>query len=733
MSNVSSSFKASSWRQFLMSNNALKYSDSMIPQIRDAGCHGTPLIEIFETFSKNPGIGLLCLDTDAETILLLHHPAILGGSWLQSKKKLVALSGFEAQATAIHLKESSIIDVKQKVPLWHEIQEALQNDMPLQELKGKKELFLYKNIVPIPHSLVKTFLGLSQFDPNFVAKSLYSAMLAQATENLTISSTPDNRLDLMASPTSEDNNPSADDDTNMDSSTNVSPSAEEPYITPIICNSKERTTKKKGTSSAILDDLSDSSPWLSDLRYVIYFCYLCSLGKMDHVTYNIPISSDVTGWKDFLERTHLSGNFSHRPSLPSANITNSHSDSIDEDEITVDSSISLKDRHMIHTLLKISENLDQNTIRLAKESEEKSKGFSKLERHKRLLILNATATDIHDEQASEPTEFCKAFLLKTTVYQAKEALQQGLKANKGIVFINSTAFSARLYTVDLLWQSPDQPTGIILFFCAETSSSEFDQGLALLEKIDKADIQRASKQTLEVPLSYSSALWMLKNLRAVMSLYFGSASLTSICLSNWIHHFEQNRVYYRSLQDADPSFLTQVLFAIDRALQIYWHPCGDSEDKRAINSKILQMQDLQNNIEHHNFSYILPRTLSEKFTSDPLNHLKTPPKKGGKKRDQKDDDKDSIKKKQRIEDNHKHWHLKPNENFSELFWKNASKCPKTKNGSIICMKYFIKGFCNKGCNRIHKLTQEEETEFEAFLSKCRSSDFHQGAEDSQNP
>ncbi len=108
---------------------------------------------------------------------------------------------------------------------------------------------------------------------------------------------------------------------------------------------------------------------------------------------------------------------------------------------------------------------------------------------------------------------------------------------------------------------------------------EADQGFALLEKNDKSDLQRATKQTLEVPLSYSAALWMIKNLQAVMSLYFGPKSLTVICLSSWVTHFEHNRVYYRSLQDADPSFLTQVLFAVDRALQIYWHSCGDSEDR----------------------------------------------------------------------------------------------------------------------------------------------------------
>lgn len=224
---------------------------------------------------------------------------------------------------------------------------------------------------------------------------------------------------------------------------------------------------------------------------------------------------------------------------------------------------------MIHALLKISKNLDQNTLRLAKDSEDKAKGFSKLEPHKKLLILNATENDSQDDSPTEPTDFCRAFFLKTTGYRAKETLQKGLKENREIVFIPSTAFTARLYTVDFLWQSPDQPSGISLFFCSKSSTIESDQGYALLEKIDKLDAQKASKQKIKVPSSYIAALWMLKNMRAVFSLLFGEKSQTSKCLSSWITHFEFNRVYYNSLQEADKSFLTQVLFAIDRALQIY--------------------------------------------------------------------------------------------------------------------------------------------------------------------
>jgi len=89
-----------------------------------------------------------------------------------------------------------------------------------------------------------------------------------------------------------------------------------------------------------------------------------------------------------------------------------------------------------------------------------------------------------------------------------------------------------------------------------------------------------------------------------------------------------------------------------------------------------------------------------------------------------------MRKKLKIEETlHKHWHLKSNENYTDMFWKHTSKCPKTKSGKYTCMKYFIKGYCVKNCNRSHRLAPEDEKTFEEFLNHCRASDFPVGAEE----
>jgi len=65
------------------------------------------------------------------------------------------------------------------------------------------------------------------------------------------------------------------------------------------------------------------------------------------------------------------------------------------------------------------------------------------------------------------------------------------------------------------------------------------------------------------------AVWIIQNLQALISLCFGPTLHSTILLASWAEHMYKNRIMYKSLQASDHTFLTQVLFAIDRALQIH--------------------------------------------------------------------------------------------------------------------------------------------------------------------
>ncbi len=69
----------------------------------------------------------------------------------------------------------------------------------------------------------------------------------------------------------------------------------------------------------------------------------------------------------------------------------------------------------------------------------------------------------------------------------------------------------------------------------------------------------------------------------------------------------------KSLQATDAMFFSQVLFYIDHTLQIYWRSCYNAADRESVNDKILLMQEKQDLIIQHNFTYCLPKMIQDKL------------------------------------------------------------------------------------------------------------------------
>jgi hypothetical protein len=59
-------------------------------------------------------------------------------------------------------------------------------------------------------------------------------------------------------------------------------------------------------------------------------------------------------------------------------------------------------------MLKINDAMDKNY----KDKSKKEPSFSRLEEHRKNLILNASAISPYDTPATQPTEFFSAFLVK---------------------------------------------------------------------------------------------------------------------------------------------------------------------------------------------------------------------------------------------------------------------------------------------------------------------------------
>jgi hypothetical protein len=202
-------------------------------------------------------------------------------------------------------------------------------------------------------------------------------------------------------------------------------------------------------------------------------------------------------------------------------------------------------------MLKIHESMDNTFTRSLKEKEDKEPGFSRLELHKKNLILNASASPPYALPASEPNEFYKSFLQKKTQFKAKEFLIHRLHIENAS-FHPTSSFTTCLWNCDFLWLTPDLPSGISIFFCPEISSInsseiENDRNLAAVDKIKQYDLEKSSKEKFSFPKSIMDLVWLTQNYHTVISLCFAASSHSAIFLKEWAEHMYTNRQMYKSL------------------------------------------------------------------------------------------------------------------------------------------------------------------------------------------
>ncbi len=174
-------------------------------------------------------------------------------------------------------------------------------------------------------------------------------------------------------------------------------------------------------------------------------------------------------------------------------------------------------------MLKINESVDQNLLRTTLEQAEKD-GFSRLESHRKNLILNASAIPPFDSKASQPTEFHIAFLAKKSLFKATDFLVHRFTMDQ-IAFNPGTSFISGLWNSDFFWTLPDTPSGVCIFFCPETNSLnaaelEKEKTFALADKVKAEDLNKISKQKMYLASDIMDLVWMTQNFHGVISLIY---------------------------------------------------------------------------------------------------------------------------------------------------------------------------------------------------------------------
>ncbi len=193
-------------------------------------------------------------------------------------------------------------------------------------------------------------------------------------------------------------------------------------------------------------------------------------------------------------------------------------------------------------MLKLHDSMDKSS----REKSDKEPGFSRLEEHRKNLILNASAQPPFSTAASSPTEFYTAFLARKSQFKSKDMIIHKLQSKK-VAFNPNSSFINSLWNCEFFWLLPDTPSGISIFFCPESKSLnpvelEKEGSFALIDKVKANKLEKLSKQKLYILTSIMDMIFMTQNLQTVIFLCFGDSSISASFLLGWTNHMYKNRL-----------------------------------------------------------------------------------------------------------------------------------------------------------------------------------------------
>jgi hypothetical protein len=224
----------------------------------------TPTRNSSTRFQKNHGISFLSIDSSETRLQLLHHPSLIGGSWISPEQQLVAVLGCDEDARPVEIVRKSLKDVKGKSHSFHKFALGLDSVETFHGLRNPKLDFHYKNLIPLPHSLTKNFIELPTTDPVTVAIAFFNAIIAfDVTDPIDpkVSSTLDVLDSLEHMPTET-----------------VTPSNDQSLM------------------HATIPEPNYTSSTIQDCLHIIQFCHLCTKGKVPPITYVLSSSVEAKNW-----------------------------------------------------------------------------------------------------------------------------------------------------------------------------------------------------------------------------------------------------------------------------------------------------------------------------------------------------------------------------------------------------------------------------------------------------
>jgi hypothetical protein len=653
---------------------------------------------IWFRLSRETDILYLFLSTNFE-IQVLHHLDILGNRHY-NENKTVGLCGLSAQASAVEIDiDRDLVHIQARVPKWDKIENSLTD---IESLKA-----------------------------------------------LTIESIEDEnqRIDDLI----HGGPPKADaDKTRADAFQNYSIIAIPAGLSRVIIETSDRNpaslASKFGHLMQMLDQEHDGetegyASYMKYFRHLIYFLWLAHKKALHMVPYVLSDNSTVHEWSDRVHSAYLQPRI-----LSAANLVSPTPETSALEKVAFSLS-SLQDSLSLHKSSKED------------ETGESSGGFKKrFGPHLQQLFLNASATFPYEEAAAEPTSTFENFLSQKTLGGAKTFIRGHLQANPFLDFTPSAGMTTSAYTGNVQWDDTYTPRNFSIFYCGRqqnnggTSSSYNDQALYLKEHIgngiNEKEVRQILKQEKTCPKDASEALDQIQNFLALCDFIFGSESKIAMSVKTWIQHINRNKSCYDSMQRTDSTFLSQILYCIDMAIQVHLTSCLTRSIRADVDDECLNFTVDQQNVTRRQFSITLPQSIkiiALSLSSDSKTTETDSGKRhggGGRGGLLETIDKNRLKdenyrkrliqelegfnnpelesKKVKNTNPDKNWLLKPDEAFGAVFQTKIRTCPK-QDRSFVCLKYWIKGECFKNCKFVHAdLKPETKTEINAWIAKCRA-------------
>jgi len=485
------------------------------------------------------------------------------------------------------------------------------------------------------------------------------------------------------------------------------------------------------------------APYLLHFRHLIRFLWLAHKKSMHMVPYALSDNPIVQEWSDRIHCAYLQPRQAFHAHVVSP---------------TQETSALEKVAFSISSL---QDSLAQHKSSKEEETGENAGGFKKrFGPHLQQLFLNASAVLPYETAAKEPAPQFEKFLSQKTLGGAKTFLRGHLRANPFLNFVPSAGMATSAYTGNVQWDDTYNPRNFSIFFCGRPqngggqSSSYNDQALYLKEHIgngiNENEVKQILKQEKTCPKDASEALDQVQNFLALCDFIFGGESKIVMAVKTWIQHINRNKSCYDSMQRSDSTFLSQLLYCIDMAIQVHLTSCLTRQLRTDVDDECLNFSADQQNITRRQFSITLPQSIKLLALAIAPNDLQLPTLEAGKgggrggpqgggldnidKAKLKDENyrKRLIKelegfanpelesKKVKNTNPNKSWLLKPEESFGSVFQTKIKTCPK-QDRSFVCLKFWIKGECFKNCKFVHAdLNQATKTEINEWINKCRS-------------